>query len=217
LNATTEKNGLLRELKKLWKNGSFRSLFLVLVVVLSVFIFREALIFVLRTETPLATPISASMEPTLNEGDLLIVQGGFSANDLYVHRGDGDIIVFINPRDPSDNPIVHRAIDKYQDEVSGTWYIVTEGDNNRGTIDDWSVYGFPKGGIYHKGGVPESYLLGKVIGRIPLLGYVKIYLGTPVGMIISIVLLVVLLLLENLTSSTRTEKPQLNKETTKEE
>jgi len=201
--ATSKKGGILYKLKKLRENPSIRSLFLVAVVVLGVFVFREVLIFGLKTEYPLQTPVTRSMEPTLKIGDLLVVQGGFKGIDIYAHQDDGDVIVFRDPRDP-DNLIVHRAIDKIN--VGDTWYIITKGDNNL-MRDRW--FGFPGEGV------PEGYLIGKVIGRIPLLGYVKIYLGTPVGMIISIVLLVVLLLLENLTSSTRTEKPQLNKETTK--
>jgi len=205
LNATPEKDNLPLELKKLWENGLFRSIFLLLIVVLGVFIFQKVLIFGLRTDQPLATPISGSMEPTLDIGDLLVVQG-VKANDIIAGPNpNGTIIVFRNPRDPNGIPIVHRVIDKYQ--VGDSWYFVTKGDNNR-YPDDWSGYGFPRGGIYDKGGVPESYLFGKVIWRIPLLGYVKIYLGTPAGMVITILLLVVLLFLENMTSSERIEKPQ---------
>ncbi|MEM2110286.1 MAG: signal peptidase I [Candidatus Bathyarchaeia archaeon] len=200
----SENSKVIRKLKKLWKNGVFRSLCFIVLVILGVLAFREVLVLVLRTEYPLQTPISPSMRPTLNEGDLLIVQGGFSGNDIYAHLGDGDIIVFRDPGN-SGNFIVHRAVDKFQ--IDGVWYIVTKGDNNGMTINDvngidyWP--GFPRGGIYQKTGIPESYLIGKVIWHIPFLGYVKIYLGTPTMMLITLILIVAFLLLENLASSSK--------------
>ena len=106
---------------------------------------------------------SGSMEPTLKIGDLLIIQG-ITGESIYAHSSDGDIIFFHDPRNYSGIPIVHRSVDKY--EVDGTWYIVTKGDNNP-TVDDWSWYGYPKGGIYNVAGVPDSYIIGKVIIIIP--------------------------------------------------
>lgn len=199
--APSEKGGLLRALKKLRKNGLFRSLFLVVIIILGVLVFREALIFFLRTEYPLETPISGSMEPTLKIGDLLIVQGVLNGNEIYAHPDDGDIIVFRDPRTPS-SLIVHRAIDKIN--VSGTWYFITKGDNNP-TRDYFS--GFPEG-------VPFDFVIGKVIWHIPYLGYVKIYLGTPLGMAVSILILVAFLLIENIMSG-KTEKPKENAEAAK--
>jgi len=61
-------------------------------------------------------------------------------------------------------PIIHRAVDKY--EVEGTWYIVVKGDNNP-ALDDWRWGGFPTGGNYGVAGVPESYVIGKVITTFP--------------------------------------------------
>ena len=197
----------VQKVKKLWKNGVFRSVFFIVIVVVGVLAFRQGLILLLRTEYPLQTPVSGSMRPTLNEGDLLIVQGGYSGEEIFAHLGDGDIIVFRSPRNPDDF-IVHRAVDKY--ELQGKWYIVTKGDNNGATIDDingidsWSMS--PPGGIYNKPGVPESYLIGKVIWHVPYLGYVKIYLGTPTGLLITALLIVIFLLVENLVSDSREKK-----------
>ncbi len=120
---------------------------------------------VLKTSTPLHTPISGSMEPTLKVGDLLIIQGGVTGASVYAHPSDGDIIIFHNPMNYDGIPIVHRAVDKYQ--VNDTWYIVTKGDHNF-FVDNWP--GFPSGGNYGVAGCPESYIIGKVIFSIPYLG-----------------------------------------------
>jgi len=107
---------------------------------------------------------SGSMEPALEMGELLVVQSGVSGDSIYAHPGDGDIIVYHDPRNYDGIPIIHRAVDKY--EVEGTWYIVVKGDNNP-TVDDWRWYGFPTGGNYSVAGVPESYVIGKVITTFP--------------------------------------------------
>lgn len=154
MSGTSKKDALLREFESIWENGMLRAVFLLVLVLLANLAFQQALVLVLKTERPLHTPISGSMLPTLKIGDLLIIQGGLSAEDIYVDPTDGDIIIFRDPRNPSGIPIVHRAIDKYQE--NGKWYFRTKGDNNP-YPDSWPV--------------PEGYLLGRVIVAIPLLGY----------------------------------------------
>ena len=196
---TSKKNTLLRELGDIWDNGMLRALFLLVLVLLANFAFQQALVLVLRTERPLHTPISGSMLPTLKIGDLLIIQGGLRAEDIYASPGDGDIIIFRDPRNPSGIPIVHRAIEKYQDGEE--WYFRTQGDNNPHP-DSWPV--------------PEDYLLGRVIVAIPLLGYflrfldeTQIYLGgqsVTLRTVIIIVLIAAFIFLEY--TSTSEEKQQ---------
>jgi signal peptidase I len=222
LKAQSEKKGLFQKIKNLRKNGLVTTLFLLLLVLLANFVIQGALTLILKTPTPLHTPISGSMEPTLNIGDLLIIQGGITGESVYAHLGNGDIIIFHDPRDYNGIPIVHRAIDKYQ--VNGTWYIVTKGDHNGASLydyengaDDWSWYGFPKGGNYSKAGIPESYIIGKVIFRIPYLGYVlrtfdetTISLGIfaiTLRQFLIIILLVVFVYLELSGSDEETKEP----------
>lgn len=176
-----------------------RALFLLVLVLLANFAFQQALVLVLRTERPLHTPISGSMLPTLKIGDLLIIQGGLRAGDIYANPGDGDIIIFRDPRNPSGIPIVHRAIEKYQEGEE--WYFRTQGDNNPHP-DSWPV--------------PEDYLLGRVIVAVPLLGYflrfldeTQIYLGgqsVTLRTVIIIVLIAAFIFLEY--TSTSEEKQQ---------
>jgi len=223
LNDASKKNNLLRKLDGLRKNELFKPLFLVVIIILGVILFQEAIGLVLRTEYPLHTPISRSMEPTLRIGDLLVIQGGLRAEDIYANMGNGDIIIFHDPRDPDGIPIVHRAIDKY--EENGTWYIVTKGDNNA-FPDDWSGY-FPKGGAYNKAGHPQSYLIGRVVLDVPLLGYVlrfldetKIYLGgqgLTLRMIIIILLIAAFFFLEYTDSSGRSGKARKPEDKRQEE
>jgi len=168
-----------RTLRVLWRNELVKTIFLMCLVVVSVLIFKEILIMALKTNYPLHTPISSSMEPTLNIGDLLIVQGVSDFDGVNAGLEDGDIIIFRKPANPHEF-VVHRAVEKSQTS-NGEPYLATKGDNNR-SRDPWVI--------------TEDNIIGKVIWRIPLLGYIKIFLGTPVGMIITIILFLILTFLE---------------------
>jgi len=128
-----------------------------------------------RTEYLPFHPVSSgSMIPTLNVGDLIIVRGA-DPNSVTV----GSIIVFHSPRD-RDMLIVHRVVGINNQQ--GTLYFETKGDNNP-TKDSWSPYP----------GVPQSHLVGIVIGRVAYLGYVILALKEPLGMT-AIVLLTALVI-----------------------
>lgn len=175
-----QKKSVSSKLNELLENELIKTLLLMCLVVVSVLIFRTALVASLETEYPLHTPISPSMEPTLNIGDLLILQGVADSEKVNAHPENGDIIVFRQPTNP-DVFIVHRAIGKSQDLANGEYYLRTKGDNNS-SADPWKV--------------TEDHLIGKVVWRIPLLGYIKIFLGTPVGMVVTLILFLVLFFLE---------------------
>jgi signal peptidase I len=172
LKTQSEKQNSFQKTRNLRKNALVATLLLLILVLLANFIIQGALILILKTPDPLSTPISGSMEPTLNPGDLLIIQGGITGESVYAHPVNGDIIIFHNPEDYNGTPIVHRAIDKY--EYNGKLYIVTKGDNTltNPRPDDWSWYGFPEDRNYSVAGIPESYIISKVIFRIPYMGYV---------------------------------------------
>jgi len=219
--ADAKKETLRQKFKNLRKNGIFATLLLLLVILIANFAIQGALTLILKTDRPLHTPISGSMEPTLNIGDLLIVQGGVTGESVYAHSGDGDIIIYHDPRDYNGIPIVHRAVDKY--EVDSVWYIVTKGDNNP-TVDDWRWYGFPVGGNYSVAGHPESYIVGKVIFKIPYLGYIlrafdetAINLGAFVISLRQLLIVILLVALVYLELANPEEKPKKPKETEKQE
>jgi len=166
--------------RKLLKNDLVVTLILMGLVVVGVLIFREILAITLRTDYPLHTPISTSMQPTLNVGDYLIVQGVEDDSEIYADREMGDIIVFRKPTDP-DEFIVHRVIEKTWNEQEERFNFKTKGDNNRSS-DPWSI--------------TVDDIIGKVVWKIPLLGYIKIFLGTQIGMVMVVILFLILILLE---------------------
>jgi signal peptidase len=122
--------------------------------------------------TPLLVVKSGSMEPTLEVGDVIVIEPA-SPEDISV----GDVIVFWNPW--YGNLVVHRVVNKTEEGV------YTRGDANAG-IDPWSP-------------VPYKNIVGKWIGlRIPYwtgIGYLSLFLSgeiyPPYGMILLVGLIAV--------------------------
>ncbi|MFX1419771.1 MAG: signal peptidase I [Promethearchaeota archaeon] len=137
----------------------------------------------LDTQTPMVVVVSGSMEPTLLKGDLLFLHGKDASliKNGTIEGKEGDIIVFNAvglpgwPNAPAD-PIVHRVVNKKYDNG---WFFQTKGDANPLPDDDW---------------VPENRILGVVIGRIPIIGWVKILL-TDSGLLIPLLVIVSALLI----------------------
>jgi signal peptidase I len=211
LTAKSKKNILLQELKSLSDKKIIGTVFFLLIIFAGNFILQGVLTLILKTDRPLYTPISGSMRPTLNIGDLLIVQGGLTGESIYAAPETGDIIVFRNPSNPSDLPWVHRAISKVQ--INGVWYIETKGDAN--SRSDYYTWGWR---------VPEDYVIGKVIISMPALGYALNFFDEPrfsVGgfvitlRIMFLIILVAALFILEFTSSPDSEEVQDKKTRTK--
>ncbi len=167
------------------KQPSLKRKIIVTVIVLGVAFSGAFLIYfimqvVLNTNAPMVVVVSGSMEPNLHKGDLLFLRG---VNPETIKNGtiegkEGDIIVF----DASDlwfhapaDPIVHRVIDKKYDNG---WLFLTKGDANPSPDTAW---------------VPETFIFGVVVGRIPYIGWVKIIL-TDSGLLIPLLVIVSILL-----------------------
>jgi len=145
----------------------------------------------LRTEYPLLTVASGSMVPTLNVGDLIAVQGVENASALNTApKPDGEIIVFRSPRIEGEL-IVHRAIYKEFNEDDQLWYLRTQGDANFGP-DNWF------GSETWNGMISQNRIIGKVIGKAPLVGYIPLYIRTREGIILIVILIVLILMAEYL-------------------
>jgi signal peptidase len=114
---------------------------------------------VLNTPYPAMAVVSNSMQPVLNVGDIIIVQG-VSAAQLNPNYLNGDIVVFRSPTNPN-FLIVHRVINTVPNS-DGTWTITTHGDNN------------PLGANEEFNSVD---LIGKVIAKVPYLGNFSLYLN----------------------------------------
>ena len=150
----------------------------------------------LRTDFPMLAVASGSMIPTLNIGDLIIVQGGLNVDDIVAQYETGDIIVFHSPDVPNEL-IVHRAVEK--NGSGDTAFLKTKGDNNPNR-DHWDVY--------------NSDLVGKVVWSIPYLGQIPLFVRTPTGISIIVILIVVLILLEFVIPSSK--KKEMPKQSTEE-
>ena len=119
-----------------------------------------------------------SMTPTLSPGDVLFLQG-VPSDQIEL----GDIIVFRNPRN-SDDLIVHRVVQIVIRD--GRYYFTTKGDNPR--TNPWSL-------SYEKD-FSATYIVGKVIFKIPLVGWVWIAVKTPIGTVVLIGCIIVIAALE---------------------
>ena len=157
--------------KDLLRNEYVKSIILLLIIIFCIAGFWLGLKAYLVTDYPLLAVASGSMKPTLNEGDLIVVQGGLEGSIIVAEIGTGDIIIFHRPGDP-DELIVHRAVEKWQD--GDIWKFHTWGDNNP-QQDSWIVR--------------ETDIIGKVVGVVPYVGHIPLFVHTTNGKIIIIILI----------------------------
>ncbi len=159
-----------------------------------------------NTESPIVVVISGSMEPKIHKGDLLFVMG-VDAEDIKngtAEEQNGDVIVF-DARGlwfgAPQEPIVHRVIDKYN--ISDTWYFRTKGDANL---------------LQDQAPVPESCVIGVVVGVIPYIGWVKIFLtdsGLLIPLLVIISALLIISIVSDILKSDDEDQDKTNKESLK--
>ena len=114
------------------------------------FILYHSMAFAFNTPDPLTAVLSDSMVPVFYKGDMLVVYG---APEYHV----GDIVVYENPA--TRLPIVHRIIN-----ITEEGSFITKGDAN--PVAD--------PGYITPGPIWSSAVNGKVVLRLPFLGWVKI-------------------------------------------
>lgn len=171
----------MSKIKRVLSNDYIKSLIFLVIVLGFIVTFWFGLRIGLKTEYPLLAVASGSMIPTLNVGDLIVVQGGIEIDDLVAEYNTGDVIVFHKPANP-DELIVHRAVERESDGI------VTKGDHNSGP-DPWRVN--------------DGNLVGKVVWTMPYLGHIPLFVHTPTGILIVVLLIVILILLEFVIPSTQ--------------
>ena len=196
-------------LKKLWKNEYFQTTVMIFVIVGVVFGFWYGSRLVLNTDYPMLAVASGSMcmlpgpycdgwshpfERTLHVGDLIVVQG-VRPEDIYAAPYNesgraGDIIVFHQLY--GDDLIVHRAIEKTTLPNGTVVSFVTKGDGNPGPDQP----------------IPASYLIGRVVLRIPWIGHLALYMRNSTGILIIVALVIVLIVIEFVLPAITGKKPE---------
>jgi signal peptidase I len=179
----------LTDYRKILQNNYIRTALGVALVVVIVLFFFFGLGLGLGTAVPVRVVESGSMctgsdgcngwtdafEHTLHRGDIILIQAA-SPWEINANYPNSDIIVYQNPEDPTDMPIVHRVVAEY--EVNGTWYFQTKGDGNAPIWPapiDASYYDSHQ--IWFTGqGVPQDLVLGRVVMRIPYFGLITLFL-----------------------------------------
>jgi signal peptidase len=175
------------KLKRIFSNEYIKSIIFLAIVLGGIAVFWFGIKAYLQTEYPLLAVASGSMVPTLQVGDLIVVQGGLEVTDLNAAYETGDIIVFRKPGNP-DELIVHRAVEAHS--VGDDMYVLTRGDHNSG-VDPWRIY--------------DSHLVGKVVSSLPLVGHIPLFVHSPQGMVLIVILIAVLIVLEFVIPSTKNE------------
>ncbi len=148
------------------------------VVIALTFAFMPIMKAALKSDYPLVVVTSGSMEETIFEGDLLVIEGKDPADILvgdHIEHG-GDIILYNAEglnwyRRGSTEPIVHRCVGKEYDNVTEMWYFTAQGDNlgtnSRPDTDD-------SGNTIQ---IPERNILGVVKHIVPKIGWPKLWMA----------------------------------------
>jgi len=167
-------------LKKIYHSRIFRAILEVALSFALAFVLLMSLRAALGVENCIFVVSSGSMSPTINVGDLIIVQAVTPAQVNI-----GDIVVFRDPHARLEAPIVHRVVDIIVDK-KGNYKIATSGDAINTGWDQFSPWN-------------ASLLIGRVILRIPYLGNLYLPLFSKsraiVTVFVAIILIITLLLL----------------------
>ncbi len=112
--------------------------------------------------------LTESMEPTINAGDIILIQK-IDAAEVAID----DVICFFDPAGNGTKTVTHRVKDIRTNATTGLIEFQTWGDNNNGSVDkDWAS---------------EELLIGRWTGTgIPLVGHIAMFMQTPYGLIICI-------------------------------
>ncbi len=113
--------------------------------------------------------LTGSMLPTIQVKDIVVTKK-VEEDKLKV----GDIVTFLTPDQRFNGiSITHRIIERYYNETDNKYYYKTQGDNNN-IADDVLI--------------SNDNIYGKVILKIPKLGYIQDLLASKSGLIIVIII-----------------------------
>ncbi len=148
---------------------------LIVIVYLSTYASLYGLRYVLNTGYPVVVVEGVSMETTYIQGDLLVLKG-IPVQDIKL----GDVVVY--RRTVNSMLIVHRVV--AIKTISGGFYFTTQGDNRQTNPSP----DYPD--------VPAEDIVGTVIYHVAALGNVVLALQSPIGLVLSGGLIIVILLLD---------------------
>jgi signal peptidase I len=124
---------------------------------------------------------------TLHVGDIIIIQK-VDPKTLNANYPNSDIIVYKNPN--AVTPIVHRIVSKQ--EIDGILYFKTKGDGNGPMV--WPNPAGSYDNIPDTRGVPQNFVEGKVVFRIPYFGLITLFMRDNSWALPLIVAVIVLLM-----------------------
>jgi len=150
--------------------------------------------FILGVESPVVIVELTSMLPTLEDGDMLLLQGVENKSAIEI----GKIIVFYNPRSTQPERIVHRIIDVQI--IEGKVHYITKGDNNR---------------IADQKPVPPENVIGVFMEKLPV--FVAEYIKLIDNLIVKISMLGILIILFIISGFNLKNKESLIKENATQE
>jgi signal peptidase I len=148
-------------------------------IIVGIFLFIR---FLLGEFNPFYVVVSGSMIPTLQIGDVVVIQNngnGFGGNDgsSFGHLKKGDIIVFKAPDDCDEDgkprTIVHRVVLVGFDRRTNEQIVVTKGDNNP---QSYLGLDFP---------IKQDNYIGKVVFILPKIGLLIQVIKPPVNYFIT--------------------------------
>jgi signal peptidase I len=182
---------------------------------------------ILNTEYPIVPVSSGNMcvfqsncdglahpfEPTLHVGDLIIVQG-VNCSTVRVAYSNSDILVFHFPKSDSYDSgglAITRVVAK--EEKNGMIYFRTKGDGvgvrtwpeipSVSECDRWYDYRENYTWNYM---ISEKLLVGKVVFRIPWIGYIALFVQNPSGILVIVMIIIIIILIVEFVIPTFTGK-----------
>ena len=163
----SEKESFWQQKSKKQKKEIVVNTILVIFVVFFAFGLMPLLRVTLNNNYPLVVVSSGSMEPNIYKGDIVIIKWK-DPKDIEVGSHTdwtGDILLYDSTgliSTPDNQPVIHRVVGKEYNAVEEQYYFVTHGDANFG-ID------------LNK--VPEESVIGVYAGKIPKIGWVKVWMS----------------------------------------
>ncbi len=112
--------------------------------------------------------LTESMHPTIKAGDLIFIK-----EVPFDEVEEGDIITFFADAKQRTTTVTHRVDDIIYNDAGEKIYFITKGDNNN---------------VIDADRVTKSMFIGVYKSRLPLIGDIAIFLQTPAGLIVAIII-----------------------------